>query len=1280
MANDDDDRPATGVSVHDHAPDESPIITETRRTSTTSAGMSDAGLQASGASMQSDGARRRTRPRPLDYGSIQSSTTGRIPQAMSPQAMPSQTPSTLTPKRPGAKRQPSSAAPRKGQEFSADDDPDEVDLDLELARTRARQQTQQQQREKQLRRRESTLRRRPTAQPPTLRTVESEEHEEQEAAAAAVTGNDVAMAKADREQERERERVPQGDGNGDPSSEDTLQGGEEEEEEAEEREEAEDPSTPEDEEEDDNGGDEDDDDADLSDAESFTLKDRQEAINETHPFGIRIWKPALYKKNRSVQRNAEGDIHSAPGGNVNSWLFLFNCLWTVIFGWWLALLAGLGGVINILLATVFGVQSCRDYGRVLINLSHYLFYPFGKYVKLERDEAYLDEDEGEGRSISEYERWQTGDLEEGRLFFGPTDINRSIIGRRRDEVADLDPPADHETDALLGGRTSGRRSSDGSTDAQRARTRAKKRLFGRGKWNLGRVVFFLSFYVFLTPCLFLVSGICWFLVFTIPMGKVTLLIFYHLRRHPLALSFHTDSHYSRRASSPQGVKKGGAGGGEQREGRAGGDGGGPSHSVLLCTYRAVGIKYWKYTIDGTNIFLINLLGLVAFAIFDYFVLFEALGVRSWLTSPGLVFVLALASIIPLAYFIGQAVASISAQSSMGVGATINAFFSTVVEVFLYCVALRQGKAQLVEGSIIGSIFAGILFLPGLSMCFGALKRKTQRFNVKSAGVTSTMLLFAVIGAFGPTLFYQIYGSHELNCHQCVNEHDGGDGEDRDCRRCFFAQVPAVHDRFYKEAVRPYIWFATACLFLSYVVGLLFTLRTHAAVIWNNEPDEKRETKAEEHGGGRNASIVPGSGGLAVNEAPLSAGLGGRPGLGRGETAGTLGSLARENIRESQMYKRILNQSLKQAGFAVQGKKEPPASHQQQQQQGADDGSPAVKPVAVDGGAQQQQQSPYMVPPKGADAGETGSIKSVSGATRIHGLSAEDNRALVQQVAEMAATAATVAARDAVKAPRKSALMATTGAGSGTVRHHPGHKDSKDSGMTHRGGAGNGEPTGSSAVLGADPEVPGEKHDEHAPGGHDAPNWSRTKSAVILCLATLAYAVIAEILVDTVDAVLTNVDIDEKFLGITLFALVPNTTEFLNAISFAMNGNVALSMEIGSSYALQVMLLQIPCLVLFSAVYGRFIDPEDIIDHTFSLIFPQWDMVTVILGVFLMGWVVGEGKSNYFKGSTLIFTYLVVTVGFWFSGYGDMAKAGTNRFDMPAETFKTIGRARSGMAY
>lgn len=590
------------------------------------------------------------------------SITGRPPTA-SPQAVPK------TPKKPSMGRRTTSHGPSRGQAFSVDDDPKEVDEDNKLAKTVSGHS---------LRRKESTLRRRPTAQAPNLARVESDEREEE------ATQNVNPSQPAD------------SDGNPSDDTDETLQA-----------------------EGDEGEGDiEEDDDGDLSDAESFTLKDRQEAINETHPFGIRIWKPALYKKSRSVQKNAEGDIHSTPGGNVDTWLLLFNGMWTLLFGWWLAIVAVLPALLCYALRFTPG---CEEYGNVLWQLAGYILYPFGKYVKLEHDEAYLDEDEGEGRSISEYERWQTGDLEEGRLFFGPADINRSLIGRRRESVASAD-----ETDSLLG--RSGR---NGRGDAQKSKT--KKRLFGRGKWTVGRVIFFAFFYGLITPLLFLVSGICWLMVFSIPMGKVTLLLFYHLRRHPLALSFHSDSQYTRGPGAP------------------------PS-SILLCTYRAVGIKYWKYTIDGTNIFLINLLGMVAFAIFDFYVLKRAMHIHSPVTTSGFIFVLALLSIIPLAYFIGQAVASISAQSSMGVGATINAFFSTVVEVFLYCVALNEGKAQLVEGSIIGSIFAGILLLPGISMCFGALKRKTQRFNVKSAGVTSTMLLFAVIGAFGPTLFYQIYGS------------------------------------------------------------------------------------------------------------------------------------------------------------------------------------------------------------------------------------------------------------------------------------------------------------------------------------------------------------------------------------------------------------------------------------------------------------------------------------------------------------------------------------------
>ena len=104
------------------------------------------------------------------------------------------------------------------------------------------------------------------------------------------------------------------------------------------------------------------------------------------------------------------------------------------------------------------------------------------------------------------------------------------------------------------------------------------------------------------------------------------------------------------------------------------------------------------------------------------------------------------------------VSSVSAQSSMGVGAVINATFGSIIEIILYAVALIGGKSELVEGALIGSFLAGVLLMPGCSMLSGAVKQKEQRFNAKSAGVTSTMLIMAIIGALTPTLFYQMFGS------------------------------------------------------------------------------------------------------------------------------------------------------------------------------------------------------------------------------------------------------------------------------------------------------------------------------------------------------------------------------------------------------------------------------------------------------------------------------------------------------------------------------------------
>lgn len=97
------------------------------------------------------------------------------------------------------------------------------------------------------------------------------------------------------------------------------------------------------------------------------------------------------------------------------------------------------------------------------------------------------------------------------------------------------------------------------------------------------------------------------------------------------------------------------------------------------------------------------------------------------------------------------------------------------------------------------------------------------------------------------------------------------------------------------------------------------------------------------------------------------------------------------------------------------------------------------------------------------------------------------------------------------------------------------------------------------------------------------------------------------------------------------------------------------MEIGSAYALQVCLLQIPAMVAFSAWYQR-TSIKDVtsasiftlsVKHrvlesmlmTFDfcprLIFPRWDVIAIILSIFLLTYTYIEAKANYHRGSILI---------------------------------------------
>lgn len=121
-------------------------------------------------------------------------------------------------------------------------------------------------------------------------------------------------------------------------------------------------------------------------------------------------------------------------------------------------------------------------------------------------------------------------------------------------------------------------------------------------------------------------------------------------------------------------------------------------------------------------------------------------------SGTVMFLLSCASIIPLAGLMGEGTEEISFYSGPKIGGFLNGTFGNATELIISFFALKKGLFEVVKSSIAGAVIGNILLVIGASMLAGGLKYKTQKFNKKVTEVTSSMLLFAVIGLCIPALF------------------------------------------------------------------------------------------------------------------------------------------------------------------------------------------------------------------------------------------------------------------------------------------------------------------------------------------------------------------------------------------------------------------------------------------------------------------------------------------------------------------------------------------------
>jgi Ca2+:H+ antiporter len=151
-------------------------------------------------------------------------------------------------------------------------------------------------------------------------------------------------------------------------------------------------------------------------------------------------------------------------------------------------------------------------------------------------------------------------------------------------------------------------------------------------------------------------------------------------------------------------------------------------------------------------------------------------------------------------------------------------------------------------------------------------------------------------------------------------------------------------------------------------------------------------------------------------------------------------------------------------------------------------------------------------------------------------------------------------------------------------------------------------------------------------------WSLPLSLGLLAAATLATALVSEILVHSLDHFGKAVGIGEFFIAVVIVAIVGNAAEHGGAVVIARKGNTELATEIAITSSMQVALFVAPAVALLSWIVGRGL----------PLSFRVVEVATMGLAAAFATIVVWDGRSRRWEGFMLVAVYGLCVVWYAFA--------------------------------
>src|SRR6188768_902819 len=151
-------------------------------------------------------------------------------------------------------------------------------------------------------------------------------------------------------------------------------------------------------------------------------------------------------------------------------------------------------------------------------------------------------------------------------------------------------------------------------------------------------------------------------------------------------------------------------------------------------------------------------------------------------------------------------------------------------------------------------------------------------------------------------------------------------------------------------------------------------------------------------------------------------------------------------------------------------------------------------------------------------------------------------------------------------------------------------------------------------------------------------WSFKQALVALGIATVVTALVAEVLVGSLETFAHNAHLSDFFVAAVIVAIVGNAAEHGGAVIVAYRGKIKLAAEIALSSSAQVAVFLIPAVVLLSWL----IDP-------LSLSFRPVEIAALAGSVGYTALLLSGGRSSRGRGMALLAGYAVVVIGFYVAG-------------------------------